>query len=197
MYPKSIMCAWASTLVPRFSSIFPTALKLARACLTSWAATAFEAARSCSPMRSALGCKMKTANTSPKSMPARMRIIPPATKSRSALNSRKSWLPDACASKTCTACSAIALNPRLFFLLVSKRRHYASGEQMLDLDALPVLESAEVRDYGELSDAAFSHQVLDLANNFLRRANESDLLINNFVVSELGQRFESAARIES
>src|SRR5437868_2480387 len=72
----------------------------------------------------------------------------------------------------------------------TKRCHYMLGEHVLRLNAFPMLQSAEIGDDRQFADPAFLLERTYLANNLFRRADKANLLINNFVVSQLGQRFQ-------
>src|SRR5580704_15604094 len=79
--------------------------------------------------------------------------------------------------------------------LSAERRDYALGEQVLRLNAFPVLQAAKVRDNRKLSDSAFLFQVLDLANDFFRRTNETNLLLHDLLIAEFRQRLQRTAGI--
>ena len=57
------------------------------------------------------------------------------------------------------------------------------GEHVLRLDALPMLQPAEVGDNRQLTDTALLLKRAHLTDDFLRRANESNLLLDDFVVT--------------
>ena len=56
------------------------------------------------------------------------------------------------------------------------------GEQVLSLDALPVLQSAEIGNYCQLADSTHGLKCFDLANDFVGRADETDLLPDDLLV---------------
>ena len=69
----------------------------------------------------------------------------------------------------------------------SKGGHHLLCEKLLRLDALPMVESAEVGDNGQLADAAFRLKILDLPDDFFRCSDETDFLVHDFVVGEFSQ----------
>src|SRR5215469_2493260 len=131
---------------------------------------------------------------SPKSIPARIRRIPPITSSRRALSGAKE-----CVSSgwpTCSASLPAAMLSRCC-PLSTKRWHHFRGEQMLRLDRFPVLKPAEVGDDGQLSDPTFRLQFLNLPNYFLRGTDEGDLLFHDLVVGQLSKGLKSSAGIKT
>jgi len=60
-----------------------------------------------------------------------------------------------------------------------------------------VLKAAEVRHNSQFANAALLLQRMDLANHFLRRADESYLLLKNLIVTKFGQRLQSAAGVKT
>jgi hypothetical protein len=69
---------------------------------------------------------------------------------------------------------------------------------VLYLDAFPVLQPAKVETMASFADAPLSLEVTrTAASQLFRRADETDLLLNNFIVSQLGERFERAAGVKT
>src|SRR6266436_4013785 len=61
-------------------------------------------------------------------------------------------------------------------------RHYMLGEHVLCLHALPVLQPAKVGDDRQFTNSTFFLQRPYLLDDFFRRADEADLLIDDFVI---------------
>ena len=70
-------------------------------------------------------------------------------------------------------------------------------EQVLGLDALPVLQPAKVGDDCQFSNSTFDSQVLNLPDDFLRGSDKADLLVHNLVVGQLSQGLERSACVEA
>ena len=67
------------------------------------------------------------------------------------------------------------------------------GKKFLGLNDLPMLQAAEVGNDGQLGDRRLSLQLADLPNYLLRRADEADFLIHDFLVGQPGEGFQGAA----
>src|ERR1700746_3539235 len=81
------------------------------------------------------------------------------------------------------------------FHLVRRRTHLRSAnsrrhmlrEQMLRLDALPMLQPAKVGNNGQFADPALFLKISDLPDNLFRSADEPDFLVHNLVIGQPGQ----------
>src|SRR5207245_10204821 len=136
---------------------------------------------------------------SPNNIPAATSASPPKTSNRRAL----------LGPKVGTAANGIALlamgskNASVTFTKASVRgrsfscclecRHHVFGEHMLRLNALPVIQTTEIRHDRQLADPAFRLQFLNLSNNFVGRADKFNFLIHDLVVGQLGQRLTCSA----
>ena len=80
---------------------------------------------------------------------------------------------------------------------LAKCRHHVFGKQVLRLDAFPMFQSAKIGDNGQFSDAALCGKFAHLTNHFLRRSDETNFLLHDLIVGQLGKRFERAARIKA
>src|ERR1700730_5111998 len=168
----------------------------------SRADTACVAASKAWPVCPPFWCRTNTAKISPKSIPAAMRAMPPNTRSRRApmAGNVAATLAGILVIAIVQSLPSVARPgqpraPRSPSLICRsclrwgrpKCRHHMFGEQMLRLDALPVLQAAEVGDNRQLTDATLVFQYAYLADDFFWRADKADLLANNLVVGQLGQ----------
>src|SRR5271155_3720771 len=113
-----------------------------------------------------------------------MSATPPITSNRRALNAEN----DAAISPPGVAFSASEWSDITIVFRAAVRspelRDHVFGEKFLRLDALPMLQAAEIRDDRQLCDSTFGLQRFYLRDYFLRRADEPDFLISDFVVRQ-------------
>src|SRR6516164_2735636 len=123
---------------------------------------------------------------SPNNMPVATNAMPPNTSNRRALmgaNVSAKRADTAWVDMTAWSAAAIgSIRGEFVCRARAECRHDALSEQFLRLDAFPAFQTAKIRNNGQLADAALGLQVLDLPDDLLRRADEADFLIHNFVV---------------
>src|SRR6476619_2119368 len=132
---------------------------------------------------------------SPNNMPTAIRAIPPNTRRRRALIGAKVsviWRETTWVDITRLLLAVLLIGQMLrsisrhFCGGRSKSRHHALCEDLLRLNALPIFESAKIRNNRQFADAALSLQVFDLPDDLLRRSDESNFLLYDFVVRQPG-----------
>src|SRR5438874_616151 len=178
------MCTCASTLVPRSSSNPPTRPKMSRTWAGFRAAAAWAAASSDAPVWPAFWCSTNTAKISPNSMPPTISATPPKTSSRCALMGANEAEGNAVVAIPEAMCEWRALIGCGLRGVLAECGHHMFGEQILRLDALPVFQPAEVGDHGEFADPTLGLQFANLADNLVGRADKTDFLFNDLLVTE-------------
>ncbi len=178
------MWTCASTFVPWSSSRSPIS---ANDCLHRRGIPAPQppALRPAAPGRSAppFWCRTNTAKMSPNSMPPAIRQC----RQKSATGAH-SWARNVAAmcvgdmlagrvSRDFKPCRTSRLPYRLsvgapWLPIPAKGRHHMLGKHVLRLDALPMLEPAEVGDDGQFADAALRLECPHLLDDFLRRPDK-------------------------
>ncbi len=63
------------------------------------------------------------------------------------------------------------------------------GKKLLGLDRLPVLGAPVGGQDGELADTGLLLKLFDLADDFVRSTDESDLLVDDLVVRNFGDSY--------
>src|SRR5260370_15774371 len=79
----------------------------------------------------------------------------------------------------------------------SQGPHTSITKELLGLYGFPMLESAKIGNDVQFSDPTFGLQIPNLADDFVRRANETNLLVYYLFVGQLGQRFQRPAGVEA
>src|ERR1035437_6825550 len=75
--------------------------------------------------------------------------------------------------------------------------HDVFGKHLLCLNALPVVVPAEIRDDRQFPDATLRLQVPNLLDHLVRRADEGNFLLDDYVVGQFQERFHGAAGVKT